>query len=125
MSLGKLAPHARWRSFCCALRGVGLMLRTQPNAWIMAATAPCVIVAGVWFRLTGIEWCLAATAILLVFLAETFNTAIESLTDLVAPGLHSLAGNAKDLAAGAVLLAALLAFVIGLVIFGPKILRLL
>ena len=71
-------------------------------------------------RLSATEWCLIAIAIILVFLAETFNTAIESLVDLVSSEHHPLAGQAKDMAAGAVLLAALLAFVIGLGIFGPK-----
>jgi len=66
------------------------------------------------------EWCWITLAIGLVILSEMFNTAIEYLTDLVSPEMHPLAKKTKDVASGAVLIAALMAVVIGLFIFIPK-----
>ena len=68
------------------------------------------------------EWCWITLAIGLVLLAEMFNTAIEYLTDLASPEIHPLAKKTKDVASGAVLIAALVAVVIGLLIFLPKLL---
>jgi diacylglycerol kinase (ATP) len=69
------------------------------------------------------EWCWMTLAIIGVWLAEALNTAIEFLTDLVSPEFHPLAGKAKDVAAGAVLIAAIGAGVIGMFVFGPHLLR--
>jgi diacylglycerol kinase (ATP) len=69
------------------------------------------------------EWCWMTLAIIGVWLAEALNTAIEFLTDLVSPEFHPLAGKAKDVAAGAVLIAAIGAVVIGMFVFGPHLLR--
>lgn len=78
-----------------------------------------VVVAGLLVEVTKTEWCLLAGSIGLVFTAEIFNTAIETLTNLVSPQHNPLAGKTKDLAAGAVLAAAVTAAVIGLIIFVP------
>ena len=67
-----------------------------------------------------LEWCAIVAAIGLVWTAEGLNTALEALTDLVSPGEHPLAGRAKDMAAGAVLCAAIAAAIIGAIIFLPK-----
>ena len=75
--------------------------------------------------LTYAEWALVALAVAGVWAAELFNTAIEALTNLVSPGYHPLAGRAKDVAAGAVLLAALGALAVGGLVFGPRIWALL
>ena len=66
------------------------------------------------------EWCAVLFAIALVWVAEALNTALERLTDLASPEFHPLAGKAKDMAAGAVLLAVAGAVLIGIVIFGPR-----
>jgi len=120
MEMRKLAPRARARSLMCALRGVGIVLRSQPNGWIMVVAGVCTIAAGFLLEVSTGEWCLLLIAVFVVLVAELFNTAIEFLTDLVAPEYHPLAGKAKDAAAGAVLLASVLAFLIGLVILAPK-----
>ncbi len=86
-------------------------------------SAVAVVVAGFFFGITRVEWCLLAGCIGLVIMAEVFNTAIETLTNLVSPEWHPLAGKAKDLAAGAVLMAAATAAVIGAIIFLPYLLR--
>lgn len=109
------------RSFACAFRGIGILVRTQANARIHAAATVLVVVAGFALRISPGEWCAILAAIGLVWLGEGLNTAIETLTDLVSPDPHPLAGRAKDVAAGAVLCAALAAFVIGAVVFLPHI----
>lgn len=112
----------RWRlveTFGHAFRGIGWLLRSQVNARIHAAATVAVIIAGLCARLSRLEWCAVIAAIGLVWAAEGLNTALEAVVDLVSPEWHPLAGRAKDLAAGAVLCAAIVAAVIGLLIFGP------
>jgi diacylglycerol kinase (ATP) len=103
----------------CALRGIGVMLRSQHNAWIHAVVTLAVIGAGFYFGLSAAEWCWIVLAVVSVWTAEALNTALEFLTDVASPAFHPLAGRAKDVAAGAVLIAALGAVVIGLLVFGP------
>ena len=96
-------------------------MRTQPNARIHGVATVAVVAAGVAFRLSGHEWCRIIAAILLVWIAEGMNTALELLADALSPDHHPLIGRAKDVAAGAVLLAAVGATVIGLITFGPHV----
>lgn len=113
------------RSFGYALRGLAILVRTQANARIHAAATVLVVAAGFALRISPGEWCALLAAVGLVWLGEGLNTAIETLTDLVSPESHPLAGRAKDVAAGAVLCAALTAFVIGAVVFLPRLAELL
>ena len=113
------------RSFVFAFCGVYCLLRTQTNARIHLAATVVVIGAGFGLKITCAEWLAVIAAIGLVWTAEGLNTAIEALVDLVSPEQHPLAGRAKDVAAGAVLLAALAAAAIGLLVFGPRLLALL
>jgi len=110
----------RWWSFRWAFRGLGLSLRSQVNTRIHAVLTVLVVGLGLWLRLAIWEWCAVIGAITLVVMAEVFNTAIEALVDLLSPEWRALAGKVKDLAAGAVLAAALGAVAIGTLIFGPK-----
>lgn len=96
------------------------MLRSQHNAWVHAAATFAVVVLGLACRLTPAEWCWVVLAVVAVWTAEALNTAIELLTDLASPGYHPLAGKAKDVAAGAVLITAVGAAVIGLLVFVPR-----
>lgn len=112
----------RLNSFRYAFAGIASLIGSQPNAKIHLAAALSAIAAGLYFDLSETEWCLVALSIAFVFAAEGFNTALEHLTDLVSPGHHPLAGKAKDVAAGAVLFAAIGAAAVGAVIFLPKIL---
>lgn len=109
-----------WRSFGYALRGVRLMLVLQANARLHALATSAVLALGFVLRIERCEWCAVIGAIGLVWKREGLNTALEALTDLVSPNEHPLAGRAKDLAAGAVLCAAAAAFVIGAIVFVPK-----
>ncbi len=115
----------RLQSFRYAFRGIGFMIKTQHNFWVHFVITFLVIAAGLFFRISLNDWMLIILAIGLVLSAETFNTAIEQLTDLVHPDTHPVAGRVKDVAAGAVLLAALAAAFIGLLIFVPKIMAIL
>lgn len=81
-----------------------------------------VVGCGFFFGLIAVEWALVIGAIALVWTAEALNTAVESVADLASPERHPLAGRAKDAAAGAVLVASIGAALIGMCIFGPKIL---
>ena len=112
----------RLKSFQYALKGIWLLFQTEPNAKIHLAVSLLVIAGGLFFSVSLTEWCLLILSIALVLCAEGMNTAIEYLTDLVSPEIHPLAGKTKDVAAGAVLLAAIGAAAIGCIIFIPKIL---
>jgi diacylglycerol kinase len=102
-----------------ALRGIGFVLEERNGRLLGAATA-IVLAAGAWLGLSRLEWCAALAAIALVWIAEMLNSGLERLTDLVSPEFHPLAGKAKDLAAGAVLVATLAAVSIGAAIFGAR-----
>jgi diacylglycerol kinase (ATP) len=84
-----------------------------------------VIGLGLYFGLERWEWVSVSVAIGAVWSAELVNTAIETIVNLVSPDFHPLAGRAKDVAAGAVLVMAVAALVVGLLIFGPRVWALL
>ena len=85
----------RVRSVACAVRGVGLMVRTQHNAWIHAVATVVVAVLGACASLSRAEWCLVVLAIVSVWTAEALNTAVELLTDVASPSYHPIAGKAR------------------------------
>jgi len=113
----------RLRSFRYALAGLRTLLRTQHNAWIHAAATVAVIAAGGYFALSATEWLWLVLAMTLVWTAEAFNTALELLADAVTREQHPLIGQAKDVAAGAVLISALGALLIGVLVLGPHVLQ--
>ena len=102
-----------------ALRGVGFLL-AERNVQVLAGATLLAVGLGLWLRISDLEWCAVIGATTLVWVAEALNTALERLTDLASPEFHPLAGKAKDIAAGAVLLAAIGAVSIGLVVFVPR-----
>lgn len=111
--------------FGYAFSGLWYTLRTQRNARVHVSIAIIVILAGILLHLSAVEFAVTFVAITGVFIAEMFNTVIEICVDLASPEYHSLAKIAKDVAAGAVLLTAMLSVVIGLFIFLPHICPLL
>jgi len=113
---------ARGRSFRYALRGMGIILKTQHNFWIQLVAAAVVAGMGVFFSISATEWAILILAMMAVLVAESFNTAIEIDIDLTSPQYHPYARDTKDVAAGAVLLAVIGAVLIGCIIFIPKIL---
>ena len=115
----------RARSFVYAFRGIVLLLRSEHNAWIHSAAAVAAVALGLWLGLSAAEWTAVALCIGAVLAAEAFNSAVEALADRVSPSYDEAVGRAKDLAAGGVLLVAAAAFVVGLIVFLPKLIALL
>jgi len=109
----------RYSSFKFAFKGMTAVFRSEPNMHLHVLASMVVFVMAYRFEVTRTEWCLLVFCVGLVWMAEIFNTSIETLTDLVSPEQHVLAGKTKDLAAGAVLMAAITAVVVGLIIFIP------
>ncbi len=107
----------------CAFNGLGLVFRSQDSARIQLIAALAVVVLGVLLRVSAPEWCALVLAMALVLTAEALNTSIELIVDLASPEFHVLAGRAKDVAAGAVLIAALGSVAIGLLVFVPHVWR--
>jgi diacylglycerol kinase (ATP) len=114
----------RIRSFGHAIAGVWTMLKSQHNAWVHAAATVAVCAAGLALGLTAAEWCWIVLAIVAVWTAEALNTAFEFLADVASPEFHPLVKKSKDVAAGAVLIAAIGAAAIGLLVLGPHLLDL-
>ena len=119
------AVAARVRSFGHALRGLAVMLASQHNAWIhgLATLVVCALGAALGVSLLG--WCALIIAMVAVWTAEALNTAFELLCDVASPEFHPLVEKAKDVAAGAVLLAAIGAAAVGLLVLGPPLLTVL
>ncbi len=104
-----------------ALTGIIDVLKSEANLKIHLLAAITAVSAGGYFAISRTEWCLVILCIVAVLSAETFNTSIEHLTDLVSPEKHPLAKRTKDAAAGAVLWIAIGALLVGLIIFLPKV----
>lgn len=116
-----LDRRPRLVAFRDAFRGVGFMLRNEPNMRFHLVATTGVVGAAAAFRLPAFEWAAVVFAITLVLLAEILNTAVEAVLDLVHPDRHPLVRVVKDLAAGAVLVAALGATVIAGIVFVPEV----
>ena len=115
----------RGRSFRFAFEGLAVLWKGEPNTHIHAFFTVAAVVCGFLFRLSFSEWCAVLIVIGMVWCAEAFNTAIEHCVDLATNEIQPHAKAAKDVAAGAVLLAAFTSVVVGLIIFLPKFLNLL
>ncbi|WLV23593.1 diacylglycerol kinase family protein [Aciduricibacillus chroicocephali] len=103
-----------------AIKGIGSAFLSERNFRIHSIAAVFAIGAGFLLRINRLEWMILVVVIGLVLQAELLNTAAEKLIDYIKPEFHPVAGLVKDVAAGAVLIAALAAFAIGLLLFVPK-----
>ena len=124
MERSNQTPHpfeftGRIRSFRYAIIGLVRMIRCQHNARIHLAATVAAIALGFFFKLSGYEWCWIVLAIAIVWTAEALNTAFEFLADATSPSFHPVVRDAKDVAAGAVLVTAIAAAIIGLIVFWP------
>lgn len=106
-----------FKSFIYAINGIGAAMREQRNLKVQALIAFITVGAGYYFQITWLEWCLVLFAIALVIGLEIMNSAVEDLVDLVTQERKPLAGKVKDLAAGAVLFASVIALIIGIIVF--------
>ncbi len=111
--------------FAFAFAGLSYCFRTQINFRVHILVTILAIITGALLGLSWVEWALLATIITLVMAAEMVNTMIESLVDLVTQDYHPMAGIAKDVSAGVVLLTAVGAVIVGIFLFLPKLWALL
>lgn len=109
------------RSFSHAGRGVMIAYRDQLNLKVQTGVGVGAVLLGIFFELSSTEWCILLLAAALVLTLEIVNTSVEKAVDLVTREFHPLAGQVKDIAAGAVLLASLVSAVVGVVVFSPHV----
>lgn len=107
-----------------AWNGLKVMV-TERNFRIHLIATLLVIIVGLYFKLNPIEWVVIVTVIGIVLIAETFNSVIEQIIDYIKPDIHPTAKLIKDMSAGSVLLASIMAIIVGVIIFLPKIIHLL
>ncbi len=110
--------NSRVKAIRYALTGWRHVIRTQRNAWIHTLASILVISLGVWLHLSLNEFAILILTIAIVWVAEFFNTAVETLTDMVSPDYNQLAKISKDVSAAAVLIAAAASVIIGILILG-------
>lgn len=109
-----------YKSFGYAFRGIGVTVRDERNIKIHLLAVVLVVIFGLWLHISTTEWYICLILFGLVIGMELMNTAVESVVDLVTDEKKDLARKAKDAAAGAVLVSAIISAVIGLNIFIPK-----
>jgi len=113
----------RLKSIRHAAAGIAVMLRTQHNAWLHLAATILVTGAGFALHISAEDWRWVVVAVVLVWVSEGVNTAFEHLCDVVQPDFHESVKVSKDIAAGAVLITAIGAAVLGVLIFWPYLVR--
>jgi undecaprenol kinase len=123
-SHAKKKPNSMLKSFSCAIVGIKTAIKAERNMRIHLISTVLVIGGSFYFSITRIEWLFILLTIGGMLALELINTAIERIVDLVTGEYHPLAKQAKDLAAGAVFLYAVLSVGIGFVIFLPYLLKL-
>ncbi|MEJ6981773.1 diacylglycerol kinase family protein [Pedobacter sp. P351] len=111
-----------FKGFLYAWQGIVYAFATQINFKFHTFSAIVIVALGCFFKLDLFEWLWISAAIILVVVAELFNTALEVLVDLVSPDYNEKSGIVKDLSSAAVLLTAVLSAIIGISVFLPKIL---
>lgn len=112
---------ARIKSSTHAFRGLGIVIKTTHNFWGHLFFGIIAIYLGFILKISNFEWIALVFAIFIVLITETMNTAFEIDIDLTSPEYHPYARDTKDIAAGAVLLSVILALIVGMIIFLPKI----
>lgn len=125
MSSKKFSIIDRIRSFRHAFAGLRVLFREEHNAQVHLVITVVVIVAGVFFQVSMLEWIVVILTIGFVFVTEILNTAIEDTADFISPQRDNRIKRIKDLGAAAVLTAAITAVVVGILIFLPKLWELL
>ena len=118
-SRGAFSFRLRAKSFSYALRGIGYVCRHEHNVWIHLSAAIAVIALGLIMRIEAPDWRWIILSIAIVLFAETVNTAIEALCDALHPHHDPAIGLVKDIAAGAVLIGASSAALVGILTFAP------
>lgn len=125
MATEKFSIKKRLQSFVYAFAGLKTLFKEEHNARIHAVVAVVVIVLGLLFHISAMEWLAVLLCIALVFSLELINSAIENLADYTSPDKNDFIRRAKDMAAAAVLVSAMVSVVVGIIIFLPKIIGLI
>jgi len=125
MNNQKFSIRKRLLSFKYAFNGLWLLIRDEHNSRIHLVFAVLTIFGGFWFKISSTEWMILMLTIALVFAAEFFNSAIEALADKISPEVDPSIKKAKDVAAGGVLLSAIISVIVGVLIFGAKLLMII
>lgn len=112
---------ARAKSVSYAVSGIGFVIRNEHNARIHIVAAIVVVAVGMFYQISSSDWLILVLAIVGVWFAETINTAFEYLCDVVSPQKNEAVRHAKDIAAGAVLITAIGALLIGSIVMFPYI----
>ncbi|MCJ0741195.1 diacylglycerol kinase family protein [Pedobacter montanisoli] len=108
------------KGFIYAGKGIAYALQTQLNFKLQLIAALIVVLLGLFLKLSVLEWVAVLVCMGLVMALELINTSIELLVDKISPEYDPVAGKIKDVAAGAVLIAAIVSFIVALLIFVPK-----
>ena len=124
MKSGKYMVKSRLDSFKYAFRGISTLFREEPNAVIHLVASILVLFAGFVLKVSPAEWCILVIVAGVVFVAEIFNTSLETIGDIIDSEWNEKIMKAKDLAAAGVLVAAMVSVISGLIIFVPKIISL-
>lgn len=111
-------------SFRWAINGLSEFFRTEFKAWIHCIATTLAVITGFILKVSLTEWCLVCIAIVLVFITEIFNTAMETIVDTVPDKFDNKRRIIKDMCAGAVLISSIGALLIGILVFLPKIIEL-
>ena len=120
----KFSIRKRIASANHAMRGIGIVFKTAHNMRAYPFFVLLVMYLGFALRISGSEWISLVIAMGLVFVVEAINSALEIDVDLTSPEYHPYARDAKDVAAGAVLLSIFITLIVGSIIFIPKIIEL-
>lgn len=110
----------RLKSIGFAVKGAFKLITTEHSVMVQSSLAVIMIIAGFYFEISREEWMLQILAFGLVLGIEALNTAVEKIADFIHPEFHNRIGFIKDIAAGAVLFAAMAAIAVGLLIYVPK-----
>jgi diacylglycerol kinase len=121
MEPAKFSWKARVKSFTYAWAGLKALLSTEHNAYVHLALTIAALFLGMAFRISAVEWLFLVFAIALVWITELVNTALEKAADLISKEYHPQIKIVKDVAAAAVLVAAVAALLTGCIIFLPKV----
>jgi len=113
------------KSFKFALHGLKILIKEEHNSRIHLLVIICVLIAAFAFKIPASEWIAVIFAIGFVFALEIINSAIENIADFVSPEKHELIKKIKDLAAAGVLISAITALIVGVIIFLPKMIKIL
>ena len=125
MTSNKFSLKSRFGSFRFALNGISLLLKNEHNSRIHLLAAIIAIIMGIIMKIDHYEWPFLIIVIGAVFLTELLNSSIESMADRIDPEWNELIMRAKDYGAAAVLISAIVAIVVGGLIFIPKFLDLI